>query len=134
MPRLMRITGQRWCGWWAGCYGPSPTSGAKETGPLGGREGEVSGVGMLGVTYGGPTGQISNLQTILASTAVAALTEAIGDVGNFHTVNILAAVSALPEAHGDVGDFHTINPLAAVAALVEIQVQSSQDVPSRALM
>ena len=91
---------------------PFSTGGVEETRPLGSGEGKVPGARMLGVTHSRAAGQVSDL----------------------HAVLTVPAVAALPEAGGDVGNFDAVNPLAAVAALVEVQLQSSQDVPSRVLM
>ena len=91
---------------------PFSTGGVEETRPLGSGEGKVPGARMLGVTHSRTAGQVSDLDAVLSMTAVA----------------------ALPKVGGDVSDLHAVNPLAAVAALVEVQLQSSQDVPSRVLM
>lgn len=80
----------------------------EKAGPLAGREGEVPGIGVLGVADGGTTGQVGDLNAVLTCTAVAALTEAGGDVGYLNAVLTSAAVTTLPE-HKVVHDRSSID-------------------------
>lgn len=74
-------------------------SASEEAGPLGGGEGEVSGVGVLGVADGRATGEFGDFDTVLILGAVAALLEA-GNLCYLYTVLVLAAVAALPKYEG----------------------------------
>src|SRR5699024_3660963 len=78
--------------------GPRKTGGGEEGVPLGGREGQVATVGVLGIPHGRATGEVGHFDAVVVHTCVAALTEGGGDVGHFDTVLALSsAVAALPE-------------------------------------
>ena len=79
-PRTSRTSTS--CPWWPARtrsprarHGSTGRSHGEEPCPLGGGEGQVPGVGVLGVTDGRATGEFGDLHAALAGTAVAALSE-----------------------------------------------------------
>ena len=79
--------------------GPRKTGGGEEGVPLGGREGQVATVGVLGIPHGRATGEVGHLDAIWLLAAVAALTEGGGDVGHLDAFSAISAVAGLEEDH-----------------------------------
>lgn len=79
--------------------GPRKTGGGEEGVPLGGWEGQVAAVGVLGIPHGRATGEVGDFDAIPVDAAVAALTEGGGDVGYLDAFSAISAVAGLEEDH-----------------------------------